>query len=188
MILTESSFRTKRLLGLRSRWISSVLVRGVQPAAGLRDDFDRAIDAEPLWRVFDQRIERGPFEQRHDEIRTALAFLFELADVVNVDDVGMVERRQHRAFPAEQLERGRVGRIENGLQRHVPAQLTVKGAVDHAHPAAAQNGSPVVTVFDSRWRSTHGPFFSLRFIGYQADGPGGIGRRPVIKFECANRG
>ena len=170
--------QNEKIAGLEIAMDQSVLVRGVQPAAGLRDDFDRAIHAEPLGRVFDQRIERGPFEQRHDEVRAALAFLFELAHVVNVDDVRMVERRQHRAFPAEQLERGWVGRIENGLQRHVPAQLTVKGAVDDAHPAPAQNGSPVVTVFDSRRRSTHGPFFPLRFIGYQADGPGGIGRRP----------
>ena len=63
-----------------------------------------------------------------------------LADVEDVEDVGMRERRDGAHLGEELLARARIVRMRAGDQfdRDVPAEPRIAGAIHHAHPALAE--------------------------------------------------
>lgn len=79
----------------------------------------------------EERLERLPLEQFHGE--EALSFV--LAEIVDRADVWMVQRRGSARLPFEPLDRARiVGQLRGQeLQRDVPAQSQILGAIDDAH-------------------------------------------------------
>ena len=104
-------------------------------------------------------VERRARQKRHHEVRFFLAFFLELADVEDLNDVGMAHGREHIAFLVEQLQRSGIRDIENGLDRDFAANHGVIGSVDQAHAALAENLPDLVAASQfSRCDGTfHGP-------------------------------
>ena len=65
---------------------------------------------------------------------------FELIDLVNSANVGMVQRRGGLRFAFESLQRELVlcQIFRKEFQRHKTPQLDIFGLIDNTHPAAAQ--------------------------------------------------
>ena len=110
-------------------------------AVCLREPFrDLARDGEHLVRrertTGDPLLEAAPFDQRHRDVGPALV----LAGLVDRADVWVVERGGGLGLAQEPRARRRIGRqvVGQELQRDRAAKPDVLGAVDDAHPAAAQ--------------------------------------------------
>ncbi len=114
-------------------------MRRLQPAAGLRNNVDRAFDGKTMAGLADERFQRGAGQERHHEVRLLLAVLFEFPDIENLNDVGMAHGGEHVALFVEQLERGWVGNIENCFDRNFPAHNGIVGAVNQSHAALAED-------------------------------------------------
>jgi hypothetical protein len=71
-----------------------------------------------------------------DEVRPARG----LADVVNLDDVGVLQAGDRRGLGAKagQALRAGLGPGQHHLQRHGAIEAELPGLVDHAHAAASQ--------------------------------------------------
>jgi len=109
-------------------------VRGVQRRTHLRGD------ARDLGRLLgaliaQQGADIGPAHQLHRDVERAL----DVAGVVDRDDVGMVERGGQPRFAHETLAEVAGQARREQLERHGPPQMHVLGAVDDAHPAAAEH-------------------------------------------------
>src|ERR1039458_10803685 len=89
----------------------------------------------PYTTLFRSLVERGAFHEFHgDEIGA-----FPLADVIDVDDAGVVERGSRAGF----LEEAALVVFGDALgfekfERQVSVQTDILGLVDHAHAAGAQ--------------------------------------------------
>ena len=109
-------------------------VRGIERVGDLDRDVERAIEGQRPAR--DLFLERAAVEQLHHHVLLAVV----LADVVQRADVRMVQRRGDARLATEPVERlaarGQLRRQE--LQRDVPPEPHVFGAVDDAHPSAAK--------------------------------------------------
>ena len=70
------------------------------------------------------------------------------AEVVDLDDAGMIDRRRRARLVEEPLHDRRVARQlrQQHLERRRPPELDVLGAIHHAHAALPELGDdPVVT-------------------------------------------
>ena len=112
----------------------SLRVRRIQAVGDLDADLQELRNLDGL--DGDAVLEGLAFEQFHRDEGPA----FELSDVVDRADVGVIERRCRARFPAKPLDRlgipGNVVRKE--LQRDIPAEPRVPRLVDHAHAAPTQ--------------------------------------------------
>ena len=77
-----------------------------------------------------------------DEVRPARG----LADVVNLDDVGMLQAGEHRGLRAKagQVLRAGLDPGQDHLQRHGAIETELPGLVDDAHAAAAEHPQDLV--------------------------------------------
>ena len=84
----------------------------------------------------DAILERLALEQLHGDERSA----FELANIVNGANVGVIERGSSACFAAETLDGLRVmgNVVGKKLEGHIPTEAGVLGFVDYAHSATAQ--------------------------------------------------
>ena len=87
--------------------------------------------------VSQERPEVGTLNELHDDV---MRFVF-LPDIIDVDDVGMVQRRRGERFLFETPKsigvRSELGK--KNFQRHFPAELEVFGPIDLPH-GACPNG------------------------------------------------
>ena len=119
----------------------AAFVRMGQRVGNLHGVIDQAIDRQAD-AGRDDAMERLAIDELHGEKRLAVVF----ADLVNRADVGMIHRGS-RAGLAQQ-ERAAASSSASAaaqdLDRDVAPELLVVGAIDLAHPAAAeQRGDPV---------------------------------------------
>ena len=77
--------------------------------------------------------------QFHHQIRLAV----ELVKTVNVNDVGVIERRAGARLAIKRLHDFRVGRHFplHHFQRHFPLQLRVQRRINRAHAAGGDDGA-----------------------------------------------
>jgi hypothetical protein len=61
----------------------------------------------------DEVVECRAGQQRHDEVGFLLPLFFKFSYVKDLDDVGMAHRSEDIALLVEQLQRGRIGNIED---------------------------------------------------------------------------
>ncbi len=117
-----------------------------------------------LYRVIDRLAERQstpghPFgqclslEQLRHEVRSAIMG----ADIVDGEDVGVIEHPGGARLLLEVSQAVLVRREGGGehLDRHVPAEPRVPGAIDFAHPAGAQKCADLVRAQASARRQRH---------------------------------
>ena len=62
-----------------------------------------------------------------------------LNNIEDLDDVGMAHGGEHVALLVEQLKRGRIGDVENRLDRYFTAHHGIVGAVDQTHPTLPED-------------------------------------------------
>jgi len=116
-----------------------VLVCRLEATARLREDFDDAIDSQPMTGSLDELIQRLSRKKRHHEERLPMPPIVELPDVEDFDDVRMADRLEGGAFLVEQLEGEWIGELVQCLDRDLAVQgRRIVGAKDHAHPALSQ--------------------------------------------------
>ena len=113
-------------------------LRGVRDGQRLRDlarDVDGAIEREAL-------PHRLPQAAALHELHRDEAPAFELAGLVDGDDVGMVEGRDGERFPDETIDRVGFRRepARDQLDRDVAPQPLVEGPIDLAHAARSEQG------------------------------------------------
>src|SRR5205085_2540426 len=96
----------------------------------------------------DEFLERLAGEQRHDEVRLARAILFELADIEDLDDIGMAHGGEDVALFIEEVERGAARNVAQGLESDAAFDDGVVGFVDNSHAALAEDPADLVTSFD----------------------------------------
>jgi len=137
-------FHNKDVARLQVAMHQAALVRRLQASASLRNDFDRAFHCQPVTRLADECVQGRARQQWHHEVGFVLAVFFELANVENLDNVGMAHGGEHIAFFIEELQRRRIGEIEDSLNRHFTAHHGVVGAVHQPHAALAQHLSHLV--------------------------------------------
>ena len=120
--------------GLRSRWTTPRSCAAASPGQ-LSCDLDRPIFRKPA-DPFERRGEIFAVDVLHREIQIAL----DLADVVDATDVGMRDLPRRPDLVVKLREPARVGRqvLRQEFQRHGLAKAQIVGAVDLAHPAAAE--------------------------------------------------
>ena len=97
------------------------IVGGLQAPANLQHHVHYAFRRQPAGLLLDDLVERHAWKHRHHQVRPRHAPLFVLADIADIDDVGVVERREHLTFFFEELKTSRVVRIANRLHRHFGA-------------------------------------------------------------------
>ncbi len=117
----------------------AALVRRLQTAAGLRNDFDRAFDGEVMAGLADEMVQSRARKERHDKVRLLLAVFFEFTDVEDFDNVGMAHRGEHITLFVEQLQRRRIWNIEDCLDSDFAPDDGVVGAINQAHPALPED-------------------------------------------------
>ena len=106
------------------------VVRGFERARNLARDGESFVEWNGAFS--DQAGQRGAFDQLHDEVIRA--------DVVEVADVGMVQRGDGAGFTIEALGESFFGDFDGDFA----AEARVVGAVDLAHPARAEIGQDFV--------------------------------------------
>ncbi len=164
-------FHHENVAGLEIAMNEAALVGRLQSAAGLHQDLYRPIHREPLAGALDEVIESVAGKERHNEIWLAPAVLLELADVEDVNDVGMAEAGQHGPLFREQLDGGGVGDVAHGLERHIALGHVIPGAIDDAHPPLAERGADLVPVIDPNI-GRHNGFESLQYTRFLLSTPG----------------
>src|SRR5207237_10356642 len=100
----------------------SLVMCGLQAAAGLGNDVDDALNRETVAGVANDLVERLPRQQRHDEVRLPASLFLELTHVEDFDDVRVAHRLEDTALLVEELERAPTGehgrRLEGQIARH----------------------------------------------------------------------
>ena len=132
-------FHHKNVARLQVAVQQSTLMRRLQAAARLENDFDSALHREPVAGFADEVIQGRARQQRHDEVGLFLPVFFKFSDVKYLDDVGMAHRSQDIAFFVEQLQGSRIGSVKNGFDRNFPANHGIVGAIDQAHSTAPED-------------------------------------------------
>ena len=118
-----------------------LLVRARQAGGDLRPDLERAGRRELL--TCQQVAQLVAADQLHRDEREPVGF----ADLVNDGDVRMLDRRGGLGLLDEAPAPIAVVRqvVGQDLERDIAVQPRVGGAIDHAHPAAADFfGNPIV--------------------------------------------
>jgi hypothetical protein len=112
----------------------SLRVRRIECVRNLDAELDNAVELERM--AFDEMFEGLTFEQLHHE--ELLSFVF--ADVVDRADVRMVQRGRGTCLALKTLRRRGILRPlqRQELERHVPAEPDILGAVHDAHAAPAE--------------------------------------------------
>ena len=129
----------------------AAFVRRLQAAAGLGHDVDGALHRQTVACVAHEIFQRGAGEQRHDEVGFFLALFFELSNVEYLDNIGMAHGGEHVALFIEELKRGWIGDIEDGLYRYFAADDGVVSAVDQAHSALPEDLPDLVAASQLFW-------------------------------------
>ena len=80
------------------------VVDRLQPAAGLREDVAQALGGKLLPGGVQHLLERHALQQRHDEEGLDYPGVLELADIEDLDDVGMVQVGQDAPLFIEHLD------------------------------------------------------------------------------------
>src|SRR5208282_5330010 len=152
-------FHHENVARLQIAMYQASLMRRLQAAARLGKNPDGALDGQAMAGFANKSFERGAGQKRHHEIRFFLAVFLELANIENLNNVGMAHGGEHIAFLVEQLQRSGIGNIENSLNRDFPANDSVIGPVDQAHAAVSENLPNFVAAsqFSRRNRTFHGP-------------------------------
>ena len=127
-------------------------MRGAQSRAQLNHEIELPFEPDRL-ALLQEILERRPAQQLHDDEETVGVF----ADVEDRDDVRMRQARGRLRLPVE--PRPDVGIVVDiggqDLEGDVPAHRFVTGAVDDAHPAAADPFDDPVAA-NPFWRSAAG--------------------------------
>ena len=134
--------------GLEIAVHQTTLVSGMQSAAGLQNDLDRALDREPLAGSADQMVQRHTRQQRHDKVGLDRALLGEFADIENLDDVWVAHGRQDAAFLAEKVQSQLVRTVAQGFQRDFALYNGVVGLINQPHAALADNIKRVIAILN----------------------------------------
>ena len=118
----------------------ALLVRGFERVGDLRRHRQRLVERERS--PGDPLGQRRAFDQFEHERGAAGALL----DAVNAGDAGMIQRREHLRLAAEPRQPiGVAGHARRqDLHGHVAAQPRIAGAIDLAHPAAAQQRDDLI--------------------------------------------
>ena len=124
----------KDIRGLDVAVHDSLRVRGIETVGDLNANLQQLRYFDGL--SFDAMLESFALEQFHGDKGTA----FELSDVVDSADVGMIERGGSASFAAKSLDGLGVVRniIGKEFQRYIAAQARVFGFVNHSHASTAQ--------------------------------------------------
>ena len=125
-------------------------MRGVESTASLGDDVDGPLHRQTMTGGPDQLAQRHSRQHGHNEERLEAAFEFELADVDDLDDVGMIDVGQDFVFTVEKLERAGIGDVQQSLDGDVAPQDGIKGLIDYSHPTPAQDFLDLITPFENR--------------------------------------
>jgi hypothetical protein len=130
---------------LRSRWNDAEIVGARERGAHLLEDVDAPRERHGPPRELGR--ERRADEVLHDEVELAL---FGLADVVDVDDVGVIDavgrpRLTQHPRPEVRLA-AQIG--ANQLERHDPVDEHVPGSIDDPHAALAEPSLELVAPGD----------------------------------------
>src|SRR5258708_748326 len=156
----------------------SALVRGLQAAARLANDFHHPAHRQTAALGRDQFAQGFAGKQRHDEIRLAGAIFVELPEIENLYDIGMTDGGEHVALFGEKLQRGAARGIADGFERHTALYDGVVSVVDHTHPALPQHLTDFVAVFDLlRYSHKHSTLSRRRLSRNIA---GGVRRRAGV--------
>ena len=134
MILGTPSSVNRTLVGLRSRWTIPAWWAAWTARASVT--ISSAAGASRLGRARQAVVEVAPLEQLQRHERQAV----DLADVVDLDDVGMAEPGDGLgldAEPGEVIGPG-LAAAEDHLQGDQAVQAPLAGLVDDAHPPLAQ--------------------------------------------------
>jgi hypothetical protein len=97
--------------------------------------------------------QRRPLDEFHDERMHAVRLL----EPVNRGDVGMIEGRERSGLALEARDALRVARDRVGqhLDRDLPPERRVGGAIHFAHTADANEGADFVGADPRAWSETH---------------------------------
>ena len=141
MMRTLPAESSMMFAGLRSRWTTPRSCAAASPAASCRASSTRPVFRKPA-DPFERRREILAVDVLHREIQIAL----DLADVVDATDVGMRDLPRRPDLVVKLREPARVGReiLRQEFQRHGLAEAQIVGAVDLAHPAAAEQSDHAV--------------------------------------------
>ncbi len=90
----------------------------------------------------------APGSKRHHEKRFGDAFVLELAEIVDADDIGVHHPSEGAAFLIEQIERGEVLDIQDGLDGDVALHHGVVGSVNDAHAAPTKDLAQFVSLLE----------------------------------------
>ncbi len=124
----------------------ALLVGGVEAVGGLRDDFEDAGDAKAGAAVLDEAVEGDAGQQGHHEKGFLAPFLVELADVINIDDIGVDHGGEDGPLLIKELEGCGIVDIEDGLESDFALHEGVEGAIDDAHAAAAEDFAELIAL------------------------------------------
>jgi hypothetical protein len=94
----------------------AVLVCSLQSTANLIDNPYEPFDCEPGAGGINEVGKRNARQKWHYKKRLPLASLFNLANVPNVDDIGVTDTGEDTPLFAEQLDGCGIGNIAHGLQ------------------------------------------------------------------------
>src|SRR5437868_7137830 len=95
--------------------------------------------------VFSSSLERLPVDILHDQVVRP--------DVVELTDIGVIERGNYAGFPLEALG--------GNLYRDITAEPCIASPVHFAHPACADGGQGFVRSEVRARRETHGKILSI---------------------------
>src|SRR5262249_55028427 len=82
----------------------------------------------------------------HDKVRLLSAFVFELPDIENLNDIGVAYRGKNIAFFVEQLQSGFLGSITNRLEGDIAADQRVIRPVHNTHSTLAERLFHLITI------------------------------------------
>ena len=118
----------------------SGLVRPREPVGDLDGELEEPLHGERAGG--EQLAERLALDELHRDVGQRARG----ADLIDRDDVRMVERRHRARFLLESPDAIRLGgqRLGQDLQRHVPVEPSIVGAIDLTHPAGAQVAAHLV--------------------------------------------
>ena len=145
--LDDVVLRHQQVAGLHVAVHHAVAVGVVEPERRLADDVQRRVDPQHA-AVAQQLGARGTVDQlHHDEV---LARGVVEAEVVHLHDVGVHEPRRREGLPAEARDEGLVlGQVlRQQLDRHLPLEARVEGAVDGRHAADPQAALEAIAAVD----------------------------------------
>ena len=111
----------------------SFRMRRFQRIGYVNSDFQQIIQRQGL--PVDAVLQRRALQQFHGDERRSAVFV----DVVNRADIGMIQRRSGLRLAPEAFQRRLVLHhfARQEFQRHLPPQLGILRAINHAHSAAA---------------------------------------------------